>query len=323
MTTAAQLSENSHQGFDGLKAALCLESMKAKSNTASGMPVCLWRNGIGSRSTGKERDAETGLDYFGARYLSAAQGRWTSPDPTLLSVNAFNPQSWNRYSYVMNNPLLYVDPLGLWEIYAEDLYKWKKKKDGTEERVFDKRVVYARKTEKDDDGASLAKQLGMTGKDATKFAEKIGSGDNVRLADQGGLVGNVFGAVESRLTEQAKFELKNPGTVGGPYGADCSLTAAQIGLGYMGTVMGPNNLDPMLSSEASMVSANSSLVGDIIRYAKSDNVATHFANFIFRNDDGTPVAFSKNGNQGPFSVQPAQSLQNQTYGNITGYYRKR
>jgi RHS repeat-associated protein len=32
--------------------------------------------------TGKERDAETGLDYFGARYFSSAQGRFTSPDPT-------------------------------------------------------------------------------------------------------------------------------------------------------------------------------------------------------------------------------------------------
>jgi RHS repeat-associated protein len=32
------------------------------------------------RFTGKERDAETGLDYFGARYMSSAQGRWTTPD---------------------------------------------------------------------------------------------------------------------------------------------------------------------------------------------------------------------------------------------------
>jgi RHS repeat-associated protein len=37
-----------------------------------------------TRFTGKERDAETGLDYFGARYLSSAQGRFTSPDEPLL-----------------------------------------------------------------------------------------------------------------------------------------------------------------------------------------------------------------------------------------------
>jgi RHS repeat-associated protein len=112
---AAQLSENSHQGFDGIKAALCLGSMKAKSNTASGMPVCLWRNGIGSRSSGKERDAETGLDYFGARYYSGAQGRFTSADPLLNSGRPDIPQSWNRYSYTLNNPLRFIDPDGLWE----------------------------------------------------------------------------------------------------------------------------------------------------------------------------------------------------------------
>jgi RHS repeat-associated protein len=63
--------------------------------------------------TGKERDAETGLDYFGARYNSSSQGRFTSPDPadpTLLHV--INPQRWNKYVYGVNNPLFYVDPNG-------------------------------------------------------------------------------------------------------------------------------------------------------------------------------------------------------------------
>ncbi len=63
--------------------------------------------------TGKERDAETGLDYFGARYFSGAQGRFTSPDPlgaNLLRV--LNPQRWNMYAYAVNNPLSYVDPDG-------------------------------------------------------------------------------------------------------------------------------------------------------------------------------------------------------------------
>jgi RHS repeat-associated protein len=114
MSTTAQLSENSHRGFDGIKAALCLGSMEAKSNVASGMPVCLRQNGIGSRSTGKERDAETGLDYFGARYLSSPQGRFTSPDPLLNSGRPDNPQSWNRYSYTFNNPLRFTDPTGMY-----------------------------------------------------------------------------------------------------------------------------------------------------------------------------------------------------------------
>jgi RHS repeat-associated protein len=112
MTTAAQLSENSHQGFDGLKAAVCLASMEAKSNPASGMPLRLRPNGIRSRSSGKERDAETGLDYFGARFFSSSQGRFTSPDEPLADQYPEDPQSWNLYAYVRNNPLLGVDPDG-------------------------------------------------------------------------------------------------------------------------------------------------------------------------------------------------------------------
>jgi RHS repeat-associated protein len=63
--------------------------------------------------TSKERDNETGLDYFGARYFSGAQGRFTSPDPLMASARASNPQTWNRYTYALNSPLRYVDPDGL------------------------------------------------------------------------------------------------------------------------------------------------------------------------------------------------------------------
>ena len=63
-----------------------------------------------AKFTGKERDAETGLDYFEARYLSSAQGRFTSTDPK--SGWPSDPQSWNMYAYGRNNPLLYTDPDG-------------------------------------------------------------------------------------------------------------------------------------------------------------------------------------------------------------------
>ena len=65
--------------------------------------------------TQKERDSETGLDYFGARYYASTQGRFTSADPLLTSGRPSNPQTWNRYSYTLGNPLKYVDPLGLFE----------------------------------------------------------------------------------------------------------------------------------------------------------------------------------------------------------------
>ena len=67
--------------------------------------------------TSKERDAETGLDYFGARYFSAAQGRWTSPDWSAVPqpvpyADLTDPQTLNLYSYVRNNPLSRRDPDG-------------------------------------------------------------------------------------------------------------------------------------------------------------------------------------------------------------------
>src|SRR6266498_1469718 len=76
----------------------------------------------------KERDIETGLDFFEARYFSSVQGRFTSPDefaggPTeLFAVVAahnptfyadiLDPQSLNKYAYCLNNPLIFVDPDG-------------------------------------------------------------------------------------------------------------------------------------------------------------------------------------------------------------------
>lgn len=62
--------------------------------------------------TGKERDTETGLDNFFARYFSAAQGRFTSPDEPLNDQDQSDPQSWNLYNYVRNNPLRFIDPTG-------------------------------------------------------------------------------------------------------------------------------------------------------------------------------------------------------------------
>jgi RHS repeat-associated protein len=67
---------------------------------------------VNQKFTGKERDLETGLDYFGARYFSSAQGRFTSPDP--LGGSLIDPQSLNKYSYVRNNPLTFTDPTGMY-----------------------------------------------------------------------------------------------------------------------------------------------------------------------------------------------------------------
>jgi RHS repeat-associated protein len=64
--------------------------------------------------TGKERDTESGLDNFLARSLVSGFGRFMSVDPGNRSglENQDDPQGWNAYAYVRNNPGLYVDPDG-------------------------------------------------------------------------------------------------------------------------------------------------------------------------------------------------------------------
>ena len=76
-------------------------------------------DGPAQKFTGKERDNESGLDYFGARYFSGAGGRFTSVDPA-LAISLKDPQTWNRYVYVNNRPLTYVDPDGLWPIHIHN-----------------------------------------------------------------------------------------------------------------------------------------------------------------------------------------------------------
>jgi RHS repeat-associated protein len=69
-------------------------------------------SGNNYKFTSAERDSESGLDHALARNYSSMTGRWMSADP--YGGDHTNPQSLNRYTYVLNNPLSLSDPLGLW-----------------------------------------------------------------------------------------------------------------------------------------------------------------------------------------------------------------
>src|SRR5215212_1600885 len=78
------------------------------------LSLCAWVGGVELPVlNSKERDSESGLDYFLARYYSNVQGRFTSVDPENAGANPNDPQSWNGYGYAFNNPLKYQDPDGL------------------------------------------------------------------------------------------------------------------------------------------------------------------------------------------------------------------
>ncbi|SRR5581483_4646078 len=71
---------------------------------------------------GKERDAESGLDNFKARYFGSSMGRFMSPDPAgIMKQKVIDPQQWNMYSYARNNPVRFVDPTGKYlELRGDD-----------------------------------------------------------------------------------------------------------------------------------------------------------------------------------------------------------
>lgn len=110
------------------------EEIKTDVVTNSGGRAGIAQYNLGSirqKFTGYERDAETGLDFAKARYYGSSVGRFNTPDPYNIvletqaetesdpakaQANLRNyleePQLWNRYVYVSNNPLKYVDPTG-------------------------------------------------------------------------------------------------------------------------------------------------------------------------------------------------------------------
>ena len=71
-------------------------------------------NGFGNFATFDPNTPGNPLYLTLFRRYSSTQGRWLSPDPAGLgAADPANPQSWNRYAYVLNNPINVVDPLGL------------------------------------------------------------------------------------------------------------------------------------------------------------------------------------------------------------------
>src|ERR1700752_2773753 len=102
MASNGSISRHDYQPFGELIPA------SAGRSGISGYPAT---DNLRQQFTLKERDVETGLDYFGARYYASTYGRFTGVDNPGFSKGT-DPQTWNLYAYTANNPLRRIDPDG-------------------------------------------------------------------------------------------------------------------------------------------------------------------------------------------------------------------
>jgi RHS repeat-associated protein len=136
--------------------------------------------------TGKERDAESGNDYFGARYYGSSMGRTLSPDP--IGGDMTNPQSLNKYAYALNNPLRFTDPTGLYVC-----------KDGQDCSAFEKSLDALRNS-KNADVARAAAAYGALG---DKNGVTVGFADLSKQGEDGKVVSTLGTDANGNLQAQS------------------------------------------------------------------------------------------------------------------------
>jgi RHS repeat-associated protein len=91
---------------------------------------------VKQKFTGYERDGETELDFAQARYYNPMHGRFTAVDPLMASADMVNPQTWNRYVYVSNNPVVMIDPTGERGDYYNRSGEWLYSDNKDDDKVY-------------------------------------------------------------------------------------------------------------------------------------------------------------------------------------------
>jgi RHS repeat-associated protein len=226
-----QLSEKPHLGVPSSNPALYQGHEVCNSTTALGLRAASHLERARSRSTGKERDTESGNDYFGARYYASSMGRFMSPDPLpwphwqsgseddqkRFSAFIMNPQNLNAYVYVLNNPLTSVDPDGM-QVYVvayttgnsegDDELKraaQTKKDEITSSKGFDpkKDTVIMGGVKTKEDFQNLLSS-------AAKVSDQFGQTSSVSLfSHSGDLDGPVFHDAAGHPSQMTKGEMSN------------------------------------------------------------------------------------------------------------------
>jgi RHS repeat-associated protein len=158
---------------------------------------------IRQKFTGYERDAETGLDYAQARMYANWQGRFTSVDPYNPIVDTENndefnkyleqPQNWNQYAYVWNNPLKHTDPNGE-KVYVVTYTTGNSEGDESFKRAAETRAAEIRKQKGFDSKKDTVLLKGVYSKDdfknvlkeANSLDKKFGKVEQVTLFSHAG-----------------------------------------------------------------------------------------------------------------------------------------
>jgi len=157
---------------------------------------------VNQKFTGKERDVETGLDFFGARYMSAPQGRFTSPDP--LGGSLLDPQTLNRYAYVRNNPLTFTDPTGM--------YVCKDGKDGACTSDQDKALEKALDKLRGSKNSDIARAASAYGAAGEKNGVTVGFADLTKKGEDGNVVSTLSSDANGNISAQSDVTINSKAT---------------------------------------------------------------------------------------------------------------
>ena len=151
--------------------------------------------------TGKERDTESGNDYFGARYFGSSMGRMMSPDP--IGGDMTNPQSLNKYAYALNNPLRFTDPTGLYVCAT-----------GQDCSAFEKALDALRNSKNGD----VARAAGAYGALGDKNGVTVGFADLSKQGEDGKVVSTLGVDDKGNLQAQSNVTI-NTGATGASFDA--------------------------------------------------------------------------------------------------------
>jgi RHS repeat-associated protein len=211
---------------------------------------------VRQKFTAYERDGETGLDFAQARYYGNVQGRFTSVDPyNIVMETQFsedkkeaqkqfggylsNPQRWNRYSYCLNNSLLYTDPNG------EDVTIYYRASRGIgamlSDQDFGHILIYVRN---DETGEAVYYDY-YPGDNSTTV---IGNVDQSRIDAHASFTIETTATQEQAILDAIKDFQKSPADFSLSNGNVCSTTCSDfldkggLGLGKKGTYLLPSSV---------------------------------------------------------------------------------